>query len=231
MRRIMLVLGLFGATAMITWACSSTVTNGEAAAATSGVGGTKSGSGGMGGAAGGPASSTMMSSSSGPMSLCEQACEKLKTTCGFGDVCPMLKAYIDCKSNMADCPGKCVLDADCGKIASILTSSPDPTLQCCLQTCQNGKCDKCANCGASKCGKEGQACTNDKPCAAFLQCAGACNGDAKCANDCAAKNGSAATTALTTCLNKNCMSTCPPFTGGAGAAAGSSSSTGGAPPN
>ncbi len=229
MRRGMVVLGVCTAAGAFVWSCSSTVTTEGSGTTATGSGG-KSGSGGMGGSAGGPVSSTMMSSSTGPMSLCEQACAKLDKQCGFGNICSQLKGVLDCSSNTADCPAKCILGADCGKIATILSANPDKDLQCCLQTCQTGNCDPCGTCAGSKCGKEVQACTADKTCAAFIGCAQPCNMDPKCVQDCYAKNHDAAVDTLVGCTNTNCAGQCVKVSAGTGAG-GAGGAAGGAPPN
>jgi hypothetical protein len=211
----MLVLAVSTLTATTMWACGSSVTSET---------GSASGSGGKGGSAvtvttSGSKASVTASASSGGNTLCDQACGKIKDQCKFGDLCSQFN-IIDCKNPMADCPSKCIINAECSKIGTLL-SMPDPDLLCCLQECQ-GKCDKCQTCVLSKCAGDLQTCNKDQKCKDFLACAQKCNQEQKCLGDCAAKNDSSATQALVACSQKNCTTACA-NTSGAGGAGGAGS--------
>jgi hypothetical protein len=211
-----------------------------------------SGTGGSGGKGGGVdvTSSTVASSSSsssassggqggmGGGSLCDQACA-YADTCGL-PVCAF--AGIDCNSGMDfDCPAKCILDASCAQIFTLLDpQTADPQLVGCLQGCQGmggagggggmggaGGAQECLDCGFQSCQAEGFACQQAAGCQPWLSCIQGCS-DKACIDACtkANPNASPQSDAVQACLCKSCTNECSAFDpcgtgmGGAGGAGG-----------
>jgi hypothetical protein len=225
---MMIGLGLFTAAAWVMGACGSEVSAPGTASASS------SSAGGSGSASSSQASSSVASTSStGGGSLCDQACSKIDEECGFGDLCTQLKV-IDCSSEIADCPSKCILAASCSDLSGLLSNNASPELLCCLQECNGMTCDTCETCVGAKCGQQVQACSSDAVCKEFIACGSACKkDDAKCVSDCADQHDGTATKTLVACINLSCSDSCPKILGGTagtggGGGAGGGGGTGGA---
>ncbi|MEJ7728639.1 MAG: hypothetical protein WKG00_05445 [Polyangiaceae bacterium] len=209
--------------------------------------GSSSSSGGVGAAGSSSSSSSSSSSTSGPSSSsssssasssgnggsggvgtpCEEACEKISDECGFGDLCSQVP-QLDCGSAAgADCYGQCILDSDCGAIASLATNNPDPALSACLFACQGGQGgaggggqggagggggaapgSECLSCGQSSCTSEGFACFQDAMCSTWLDCISNCT-DAACVMACDQNSpGGPASDAVKDCLCTSCTADC-----------------------
>jgi hypothetical protein len=153
---------------------------------------------------------------------CEEACEKVEGECGFPGVCD---GFIDCGMQGADCYGQCILDADCGAIASLATDNPDPALSGCLFECQQGgqggaggsgqggggggpPGGECLTCGQGSCQGEGFACFQDAACGDWLDCISGCT-DAACVTACDQSNpGGPAADDVKACLCTSCTADC-----------------------
>lgn len=242
MRSTLSLLGLLGslgltATAALV-ACGDTVI-------------TPAGTGGQGGAGGAQTTTvattttttattttTTTSTSTGPMTLCDQACQHA-SDCGV-DVCSF--AMIDCANPQTDCPAQCLLDANCLQILSLLTQNPDPALIGCITGCQGGAGGggpggSCQGCAFQSCGMVLQSCGTPE-CQAWQQCAQGCS-DPQCFADCNAQNPGASTYYgdVYDCLCTSCETDCAmtadpcnqviPGTGGAGGMGASGMGAGG----
>lgn len=172
---------------------------------------------------------------------CDQACAKLDTECGFGDVCALAGDFLDCANPQSECPSQCILDADCTQLATIFDpQNIDPEFGACVGACSGmgagggGGGGNCTVCLLQNCSGDVQACQGDAECQAWLGCAQGCNNDGACISACAASYPNAAPLYLPIydCACQSCPSDCvsidpcnPPM-GGSGA--GGSSGQGGA---
>lgn len=217
MRNLMLVTGLSSIMVLAFAACGSDVVETSTQSTSS------SGVGGSGGASVSSSSSnSSVSSSSGaggtdPGNVCDQACEKLAVECATGLSCdiPQVSDILDCADPASECPGQCVLDADCSELPSVNNGFMfGANLQACVQLCQGGgggAMPDCQGCLVGNCLNELMACGADmaSPCAAFLNCAAACPaGDGVCYDGCAQGNPSPETTAVVNCATANCTNDC-----------------------
>jgi hypothetical protein len=177
---------------------------------------------------------------------CDQACAKLDTECGFGDVCALAGDYLDCTNAQSECPSQCILDADCTQLATIFNpQNIDPALGACIGACGGmgaggaggGGGGNCSLCLLQNCGGDVQTCQGDAECQAWLGCAQGCNNDGACINACSASYPNAAPLFLPIydCACQSCPSDCsaidpcnPPMGGsGAGGAGGAGGQGGG----
>jgi hypothetical protein len=158
-------------------------------------------------------------------SVCEQACAKVDS-CAVAGACDLAAPFLpfdikSCSDQVAECASQCIVDADCGAIASLLPGSPvDMELQGCIQGCL----PPCQGCSSFSCGMELQACSGDSvgDCPAFVMCTDACtDGDGACIQNCATMHPGDATDALLACIQTNCSQECLGGAGGAGGAGGS----------
>lgn len=204
------------------------------------AGSTSTAAGGSSTATSGPSSSSVASStaasstsgnggSGGVGTPCEEACEKIDSECGFGDLCSQVP-QLDCGSAPgADCYGQCVLDADCAAIASLAGANPDPALSACLLGCQQGgqggagggggagvggggvgggSAAECLDCGQNACFTRGLACFQDAACSAWLDCIQPC-ADAPCVMACDVSNpGGPVSDDVKECLCTSCTAEC-----------------------
>lgn len=148
---------------------------------------------------------------------CDQACDKLDSECGFGDVCALIGDYLDCANPTSDCPSQCILDADCGQLATIFDpQNIDPALGACLGACGGqgtgggGQGGNCSLCLIQSCSGEVQACNGDAECQAWLGCAQGCNNDGACINACSVSFPNAAPfyTPIYDCACQGCTNEC-----------------------
>jgi hypothetical protein len=222
MRTTSLFLGFVLILAGSAAACGSDVNEGDTtSSSTTGSGGGNGGTtatGGTGGTGGttsnGGGGSTANGGNGGAGSLCDQACDKLATECGLGQVCsmPPVSNLLDCADPMADCPGQCILDADCTAILSLLGQNMDPALTACLGACQGGQGGggggggDCVTCVTTSCTAEAIACSNEmQGCAQVLTCAQMCGaGDTACVNACVPAMQTQVTMDLIACAQNNC---------------------------
>ena len=229
MTNLKVLFGMGASMAMMVWACGSDVTNlpGDTTStgATGGAGGTAT----VTATASSSSSSSSASSSSSTGGMgnnpCEKACNKIEVECGFGSVCSMIP-FLNCSEMSSYCYGNCILDANCAAIASLVGTSPDPTLASCISSCMGGG-SSCQQCVLTNCSTEVQACQGNATCQGFLGCATSC-GDQNCIDDCASKNDSAETQKLVACGVSNCSSECANGQGGAGGAGVGGAAVGGA---
>jgi hypothetical protein len=176
---------------------------------TSSSSGSASGSGGAGGKdveTGGAAQSSSVASTSassaasstsggqGGGSVCDQACDRLKACIGL-DVCPFIMIDCDTVGMGFDCPGQCILDADCKQIQTLLNlqsdpSKVDPELLACYNACNGGAggaggggTGDCNTCAGGSCLAELQACNGSMECMDWLQCVQGCQ-DGPCSDAC-----------------------------------------------
>jgi hypothetical protein len=141
--------------------------------------------------------------------ICDQACAKIENECGIAGACALIG--LDCTDPTTECPGQCLLDADCAAILSLAGGTPDPTLGACVQTCQGGMGggpqQDCFNCVIGACGSELQACQNDMVCQQFGQCVQGC-ADSTCAQNCQSMYPGMVTDDLFNCTCTGCANDC-----------------------
>jgi hypothetical protein len=229
---------------MYVFACSGDTTTNEATG--SGTGGTGPGSGGAGGATGTTTSGKGGATSSGPTTssgaggdpcagitdVCDKGCCKIEKVCKFPVTCAQLG--IDCMSMQGQCVGDCIIKYDCGKIATLPTSNPDPEVSKCFNDCvgggQGGGAQGCVSCIQSQCSMEFMACFGDAKCQAFGNCVMGCGADNCCVqNKCATDSqfASPATDAIIACGTNKCPTECGCMMGTGGAGGGGGGGAGG----
>jgi hypothetical protein len=160
---------------------------------------------------------------------CEYACYKIENECGFPISCAQIPGgTLDCEGNseVANCNGACVLEADCGDLPSLLSADPEPTLAACMQACA----PPCENCVMQACADELLACYDDTVCQAFLTCLDteAC-ADFACIEGCLTDNSSTAAEGVAGCTCESCGTDCSycSGTGGGGQGGGGQGGSGG----
>jgi hypothetical protein len=229
---------------------------------TSSSSGSASGAGGAGGETGSAQSSTVASSvasssasasasstsgGQGGGSLCDQACGHLEECLGL-DVCPFIMVDCDTVGMGFDCPGQCILDADCAQLATLLNLQTDPTkvdpkLLACYNACQGGAggaggggTGDCNTCVGGNCLAPVGACNNDQECQDWLQCVQGCQ-DGPCSDACDVMyaNAKPIFEPVYECVCNSCAEDCNSFNpcknqgaGGAGGGGAGGSGMGGA---
>ena len=223
-RQLLLVLGMSILVAAFAYGCGDDVseTSGSSndggggsggmggAPASTGANPTTGGAGGVGGAGGstGPGDPCP-----GPFdNTCDEACCGVEVACGFMGACGIAGSVLgidldQCADMRATCSAACLIQADCGAIASLAGNMPDQALSDCLGQCSG----PCIGCAQASCGVEATACLNDQTqvCPGFVSCAANCpDGDGACVTACAAANDNQLTQDLVACVTTACPMEC-----------------------